>query len=403
MFSDCNFDSTACNDCYTGSVNCSILTCFEDGFCLDSTYLTHKHVMNVNECLEFCQSVPDCEYFSFNPDDNNICVLTLDCINIDSSCVVSGCQYGQVSCEVDYWSNVHIMIASGTEDYSPITDTEVIDTQTITSCPNFPPNFPYDATYPAVLKHNSHMVICGGGYYEEYPDCYSYYNGQWNLEPFKLQPGRYNAISVEIRPGEWLIMGGHNDNFGYLSETQLFKDGIFTDGPEMPLESGGGSAVMLNETHLFVALAEPGGPEGYYLYNYLLDINSDQWVQIADRTVKSTTYHASGTFYNSTAGEIQVGFIGWNGIEVYSPRDNSWHSGIPFPPQIEKLFSSKAIQQGRNSFILIGGQVGPDYEVCGHIFLFDEHGLSILKEDVLTVPRSSHAAMPISKEDFICK
>ncbi len=378
-------------------------SCENPGECYQSTFIGDTTALTVEQCKDDCKKNQECQYFTWFDDSTHDCLMFSDC-NYDAT-ACSDCYTGSVNCVVDFWSDTYIMIAGGTDAYSPISDTEVIDMQAISTCPNLPPELPYRALQATVINYNGNMVVCSG-LLDNSPDCYSFHDGQWHLEAFKLSPGRYETMDVEIRPGEWLIMGGHNDEFGFLSETKRFKDGIFTDGPEMPYESGGGSAVMLNETHVFVALGEPGlqiPGQGFYLNNYLLDINTNQWTEIANRTIQSTTYHASGTFYNSTAGEVQVAFIGWNGIEVYSPRDDAWHSGIPFPSPIRELSETKAIQQGRNSFILIGGEVGPDYEMCGHIFLFDENGLSTLKEDVLSLPRGGHAAMAISKKDFICQ
>ncbi len=155
---------------------------------------------------------------------------------------------------------------------------------------------------------------------------------------------------------------------------------------------------MLNETHLFVASGkhDMNSPSPR---NYLLDINSEQWTQVADRSLEASECHSTGTFWNSTAGEIQIANVGAYGIEVYSPKDASWQQ-VPFPsPPL--LWRSKALQQGTDSFILIGGDTNLEDE-SGDIYLFDENGLSILKENALRVPRESHAIIPISKEDFTC-
>ncbi len=111
-------------------------------------------------------------------------------------------------------------------------------------------------------------------------------------------------------------------------------------------------------------------------------------------------FHSSGTFYNLTAGEIQVANIGLQGIEVYSPKADSWHQ-IPYPSQIGYLDFSTAIQQGTDSFIFIGGYTDLEH-YSGDIYFFDENGFSILKENVLQVPRYGHVAMPINSLDFQC-
>ena len=252
------------------------------------------------------------------------------------------------------------------------------------------------------MKHNTDIVICGGYYTSHVTgDCYSYSNDRWNIEAFKLDPVRYGATSIEIRPGEWMLMGGSDDGINILKDTLIFKNGIFTQGPDLPDPSAFGSAVMLNQTHLFFAASQYQSGSVYYsVKNYFFNIDTEQWTPIANRTSEQFHSHSSGTFFNSSNDELQVATIGRYGIEVYSPRDDSWHD-VPWPPRLTYLSRSVAVQQGTSSFILIGGWASISTN-SADIFLFDECGLSILKEDVLQVGRQSHVAMPISPNDFTC-
>ncbi len=399
FFSDCNFNSTSCADCYTGTAYCSLYDCFEPGVCINSILLDHDYFTNPNDCLQYCQSNPECQYFSHDPNNNNICALTSDCQNISTACVSSGCVYGQAECKSDTWHGFNIMVATGWND-DQLKDAEMINTETVTSCPNRPAAYPLALSDGVALKHDSKMVICSGRKTDGYrtTDCYSYSNDQWTLEPYKLEPERFMAMSTEIRPGEWLCMGGYGDA-GELIDTKLFKNGIFTQGPTLPEPIQGGSSVMLNKTHLFVAGADNGG-EDFSQKNYLLEIDTNQWTQIADRNVMSYPDHSSGIFYNSTAGEIQVANIGRFGIEVYSPSSDSWHQ-VLYPLPLTYLMRSAAIQQGTDSFILIGGYTNLN-QCNDDVYLFDENGFSTYKNNVLRVARESHVAMPISKDFFTC-
>ena len=293
-------------------------------------------------------------------------------------------------------SGQNILVATGNHDGSYLDDVEVIDSSTVTSCPNSPTDFPYAKEQAVVVKHNSKTVICGG--YPLTSSCRSFSNNVWSLEPFKLEPSRYGATAVEIREGEWLIMGGYAGSNVYLRGTELLKNGVFKSGPDLPESMEGGSAVMYNATHLFVA---PGRRDSanHSPRNYFLNIDTDEWTQVADRTLDDYEYHSSGTFYNSSAGEIQIANTGLHGIEVYSPRDDAWHTGIQSP--VQYLYKSVAIQQGPDSFILIGGQTGASGNT-GNIFNFDENGLSTLKVNALSLSRKYHVAIPISTSDFAC-
>ncbi len=394
FFADCNFNSTTCTDCYTGTANCTLQVCFEPGICDDSVYLGHDYFNNAEDCLQYCQSNPECEWFSYDPTNNNICIATSDCQNVSMTCAGSSCVHGQVECEANLGIDMNIMVTTG-EVGQPLDDSEVIMTDSITSCPIFPAKYPNEVSQAVAMKHEDNMVVCGGNFHTE--SCYSYTNHKWNFEPFRLVPGRSGAMSAEIRPGEWLVMGGYSGS-NYLSDTQLLKNGIFTNGPELPEAINSGSCVMLNETHLFIAAAYNGS--GYSERNYLLDIDTQVWTRVADRILKPSTFHSSGKFLNSVTGEIQVANIGYEGIEVYSPSFDFWRE-IEFPFPYYYLRESVAIQRGSDSFILIGGESNL-IPWSGHIYLFDENGFSVLKRDVLQVPRTRHVAMPISEDDFTC-
>ena len=150
--------------------------------------------------------------------------------------------------------SINIMVTTGFPSGS--TDhTEVINTETLTSCSNLPAKYPLKVKKAVSMKHNSKMVICGG--FPHTSDCHSYSDNRWSKEAFKLEPARYGAMSVEIRPGEWLIMGGLDKNLNDLKDTKLFKNGKFFQGPDLPELIYRGSSVMLNQTHLFVAAGRP--------------------------------------------------------------------------------------------------------------------------------------------------
>ena len=403
LFADCDFNSTVCTDCYTGAVDCTLdHICFDEGICFNGTFIDYDFLSSADECLDLCYNNPECKWFSYNPAENNGCYLTTDCPQIDRSCTGSGCVYGQVECREDMALEMNIMVATGWNGSGNELDhVEVISNQTLKSCSNLPAKFPRGVREAIALKYNSEVVICGGTDAGPHTgDCYGYSNDQWTIRPFTLEPPRHGAMSVEIKPGEWLVMGGWDGQpTYYLTDTQLFKNGIFTQGPELPEQIYGGSAVMLNETHLFVAAAD-NHEIVMSSKNYLLDVNTEQWTEIANRTLPPSAHHSSGTFYNSSAGEIQVANIGYEGIETYSPRDDIWISGIPYPPDLSKLDFSLAVQQGVDSFILIGGYADNDYS--GDIYQFNENGLSILMKNALTVPRDSHVVMPIGDQDFSC-
>ena len=379
------------------TVDCSPYICYEEGVCYGGNAIAYHQVNDAEECLSFCQSNVDCAWFNFNPEDNDICILTTTCPYNVTDCVDSGCVYGQRECELGFWYGLNIMVATGYYQ-GELDDTEVIDTVAISQCSNLPQPYPVEVELAVAIEHESKIVICGGS--PVTTDCYSYSNNRWDIEAFQLEPARYGAMSVEIRPGEWLIMGG-TDGSNYFVDTKILSNGIFINGPNLPEPIEGGSSVMLNETHLFVASGRYQVSSPYYSpRNFILDIDSEEWTQIEDRTLDASYLHSSGTFFNFSANEIQIANVGHNGTEVYSPRENSWFE-IPFPYPLTQLYQSAAIQQGPESFILIGGITNRE-SYSGDIYLFDDEGLSVVKENVLRVPRYDHVAVPVPKNEFTC-
>ena len=271
---------------------------------------------------------------------------------------------------------------------------------------------PLELYSPVGMIVNGTHVACGGSYptrkchhyssgqYQDVPEpcpvstCYTWKHRGWERNrKLKLKPARVGAISVEIRPNEWLIMGGNSGD--YLNDTQLFKDESFIKGPDLPVPMQSASSVMLNRTHLFLAAGEIGNKK-YSNANYLLNINTNKWTKIADRPLEAQEHHASGTFYNKTVDEIQVANVASSGLQVYSPQYGNWtvdktHRGYFYEEMT-------LIQRGPNSFFIIGG-----WSRFGHsVVVLDENGLKLLGEYVLSSGRQFYIAMPISKDDFTC-
>ena len=270
---------------------------------------------------------------------------------------------------------------------------EVINTQTIESCSNFPAQYPEGVNSAVAITDQGKIVICGGYVFgSKTSDCNSYDNvaDSWNIEPYKLEPARGAAVSVEIRPNEWLISGG--DGFsGGLSDTKIFKNGQFFDGPDLPYNMECHSMVMLDTEKLFVT-------DNYSDRNFILDINTELWTEVAVRPyIRGCS--SIGTFFNSSANEIQVAHV-HDAIGIYSPRDDAWHTGLRLPFPLTSLHYSATIQQGSDSFILIAGDTNQG--LSGDIYHFDENGFTILKENVLTQPREFHVAIPIPEDQFRC-
>ena len=390
------YDDTLCQNCFTGEQNCVLYECFQSGFCQDNqTNLVQAS--NANDCLEACKQDLTCNWFSYA---NNTCSLSEDCLSLDMGC--GDCIYGQVECNPELF----IMVTAGdTTDYFSTDIVDVINMQTFAYCRPERSDNPLKVSGGVGLIHEGNITTCSGQYgSNEVGDCRTYdpQKDSWELMPFEVLPVRQHAASVEFRPGEWIIMGGVEYDLPDLvyKDTMILQNGIFVPGPDLPLAGYYGNAVMLNETHLFFAYGYTMLGESYR--NYMLDINSQVWTQLAERSVRLYRGHVSGTFYNSTANEIQVATLGRYGIETYSPQNDQWTELVV--PNYPNLRLSAAVQRDTNSFLVMGGvvDVNDDDIVSGNIYEFGDFGFKKLADNVFKAPRCSHIAMKMPKSQVTC-
>ena len=363
--------------------------CFKPGFCF-GTQISGELAMSTNECLERCQEEPQCNYFNYNED--KYCALTSDCVFVDSSCVTSnGCIYGEHAC---YMQEEFVLITAGfTLQDGELNGTETVDLDTFMSCPVAANDFPNRVSFPVSLRDSENNIMVCGGEYETtqvtvYQECFKYLNGSWTPTVSMLQP-RVGATSVEIKPKEWLILGGQDDTT-YYNTTELFKDGAFGVGPPLPEPMFGGSAVMYNATHLFTAMKSQT--------NYFLDIDTYEWTKLADRVAGGSGLHVSGIFANDITEAIEIATIGKNGIEIYSPESNTWNGMTS--PLLNALEGASAIQIDTRYFLTFGGLVNSI--PVGSIYRFDGDGLSLVEEDAMTTRRFGHIAAMIKPDQIDC-
>ncbi len=188
-------------------------------------------------------------------------------------------------------------------------------------------------------------------------------------------------------------MGGSTFGVPY-KDVWLFKDGIFTQQADLPEPMTFFSAVMLDSNTLFVASSTKT--------NYLLDINTFQWTPIASRTIADPgSDHVSGTFYNSVDGELQIATVMYDGIQIYSPRNDQWRNGDPWPVNVDGFGYTAAVQQGADSFYMIGG-LRDSFVYESDLFEFDQTGFHEEIPYILGTTRRYHVALSIPSSHVPC-
>ncbi len=204
-----------------------------------------------------------------------------------------------------------------------------------------------------------------------------------------------NLPGVHIVVKLYIFSGGRDSN-GELDTTELFQNGFFTPGPRMPEAFEGGSAVMYNITHVFVASNSNR--------NWFLDIDTWTWTEIAERVIEPISdFHISGTYFDPTRDETAIGNIGHYGIQVYHPSLDRWTRQLS--PLFISNYGTQKLQMSSDYFLFIGG-----YEFGGMngnnltsaTYRFDHNGATLIEEDSLDMARAWHVAITINADQVNC-
>ena len=373
------------------------IVCNEVGFCSGGDFVDFQTTLNSDECLDLCKLNSNCSWFSYN-DNDNTCLLTRNCPSQDPVCQDQlACKYGQVECPEA--QPTLFMVATGYEGLHDLSDIEMVDVGSgiPIRCPNKPRNYARAVRSPSVLKDGDNPVICGGtdGNYFYYSECYKYdfVSDTWNLQNYYTGLRAW-AFSVEIAPGEWMIMGGASDFGDNLDSTLIFRNGAFEPGPPLPEPMILFSGAMVNDTHLLIVASDYGLGR-----TYMLDLTTMTYTimakQILDQGHGQDQGHLTGAFYNASAGERQIANVGHYGIQVFSPSNNEWHE-LLFPSSMNhKLMDTMAVQMGWDEFLMIGGMTSLQSD---DTFRFqDVVGIDIWRKNVLETHRSLHVTIPLRR------
>ena len=379
----------------------SALVCNEVGYCSGGDFVDFQTSFSADECLDLCKVNTNCSWFSYK-DNDNTCLLTKNCPSQDPACQDISCIYGQGECPEA--ESTLFLVATGYDGLGDLSDVEVVDVESGTPmrCTNKPRNYPIAVRAPSVFKDGDNPVICGGmdrlsNYYSQ---CYKYdfINDTWNLQSYSTGLRAW-AFSVEIGPGEWMIMGGSSDFGDNLDSTLIFRNGAFEPGPPMPYPMILFSGAMVNNTHLLIVATD-----SYLGSTFMLDLTTMTYSNVAYQILNEGTGqdqgHLTGAFFNASAGERQLANVGHDGIQVYSPTNDQWHE-LSFPSSMSyQLMDTMAVQLGWDDFLMIGGMTS---FTSDDTFRFqDIIGIDIWRKNVLETSRSLHVTVPISKALFTC-
>ena len=294
-----------------------------------------------------------------------------------------------------------VLVATGTSNLAETNHVEIIDTATLESCNFVPSVYPDKISAASPMTFGNKSVVCFGdaGDFATTGTCraYNHENDLWETQPYNLANGHKYVLSEELSPGYWLFMGG-SSGYSAFDTVHAFIDGIFVPRRRMPEAVSRGSSAVIDPNTVLVAGALFDQQLPPSRRNFIYDVRSDNWREVAERKLPASDFHVSGTFFNSTAGEYQVATIGEFGIEIYSPSGESWHR-INYPSDLTFITHAARVQQGRDLFLLFGGKTPLQTK---DVFLFDESGLQVLKKEVLKIAMTDHVAVAIPDASFSC-
>jgi len=102
-----------------------------------------------------------------------------------------------------------------------------------------PPHPTKDLTLATTGVLDGKVFTCGGTVGNKWPpvyssNCHKLEKGTWSAQP-DMKQQRTRAASSVTSNGEWLVTGGKNLESDALASTEIYKNGVWENGPELPV------------------------------------------------------------------------------------------------------------------------------------------------------------------------
>ncbi|TRY69011.1 hypothetical protein TCAL_12017 [Tigriopus californicus] len=346
------------------------------------------HSESKENCLETCQTDSECNWFTFDTSDGT-CYHFNSCPTVDDSCFT--CVSGESSCENE--GNTKFLVVSG-DDYN--NDTEILE---LSSWPSGTCSKPDDLIanrYGGFLMTDSTQspLFCGGRFDQDYfQDCqqFSYGTNQWSTTTTSMAEKRWLAKSLELSSDQWWITGGFNGE-SKLNSTEVFKNGQFSPGPQLP-EAAYDHCIVATQNGN--AILTGGDTENAFASNrtWKHDWTTGEWSPLPDLAIARTA-HACGL---TPEGRVFVAGGDWMGggdllsTEILTPDMSAWEPGPDLPFGVMR----GASVQFQNQALIVGGYW--DGEAGNGVMAFD--GIMwVVKNQTLAINRQWHSAIVIPNE-----
>eukprot|EP00095_Tigriopus_kingsejongensis_P003847 maker-scaffold20_size707684-snap-gene-3.17 protein:Tk03847 transcript:maker-scaffold20_size707684-snap-gene-3.17-mRNA-1 annotation:"high-affinity leucine-specific transport periplasmic binding protein" len=335
------------------------------------------------ECLDACQNLPECAWFSFDTSSSS-CSLFQTCLTLDDSCSV--CVSGESSCADE--GDTKLLVVSGDANYN---DTEWVElSQWPSSACSKPEGLP-DPRYGAALitDDSQYPLICGGRIDQTFfNDCltFSYQSNDWAPSPLVLSKSRWSASSVMVDANQWWITGGF-DGDSKLNNSDLFQEGQFRPGPALMEGVFNHCTVQLPDGSTILS---GGYSDSSFASNktWRYDWTSQVWSPLPDLAFGRGA-HACG---RTPDGRIFVAGGDWIGggdlisTEILSQDLQEWLPGPDLPFGVMRGVS---LEFGAK-YLIVGGYW--DGEANNGLLAFDGAGWTVMNQ-TLSEARQWHGAL----------
>ncbi len=261
-----------------------------------------------------------------------------------------------------------------------------------------PSDYPLSVWGPVGTMFNGSPLVCGG--FDDVNDnslneCYQY-NYQDNI----WAPTNQNMLESRVAPAASMVdsatlfisgggFGSSLDNS--LDSTEVYHNGTFSYGPNLPSARYIHCQVTLNTSHIAI-LGGYNGTDLFYDF-HLLDWDSHSWIEMPEMPI-DMFIDPCGLIKNSVNGQELVVLGDYENCRIFNFREHEWKVG-PNLPEDTKIDYASMVAQMETSFYLLGGLL-KDRTRTDAVFRFDEENYEWIRQSFsLSTPTDAGVAFPV--------
>jgi len=253
--------------------------------------------------------------------------------------------------------------------------------------------FSRDQAYSVTTVIGGKMMNCAGGknYNKMSSKCRKLEVGNWTAEP-NMKRKRFYAAASTTKDGEFIVTGGWNETGGDHTSTEIFKNGTWQEGPELPFPMSQHCQVT-TEAGVVVAGTDWKEPKHFFVFR----LEGQEWIKLIEKEWRLRTFHECQMLDDdrlSVLGGRTYDYEYKERFDILDLKSLTWSKG-PNLPSIRKFVSTVY----ENTLYLIERH-------NGNVWSFSQENDSGWKQ-VLTIgklyPKPLVSPAPILKLDDVYK